>query len=113
MIGTKKKKLARGKAEELENFGAEKKEADSVEESKGRAGKREIEEGTRLVSEMLWAWMEAEKSRKSSTEERMDVDDDPTVQLEAKLASLKHSFQSFLPQLEQNPWVRDVLMNSY
>jgi len=109
-------KLARGKAEELENFGEGKKEEGSGEEECKRAAeKSEIEEGTRLVMQMLEAWMEAEKSRKGSTEETMDVDGDGdlTVQLEAKLACLKHAFQSFLPQLEQNPWVRDVLMNSY
>ncbi|PLW57797.1 hypothetical protein PCANC_01430, partial [Puccinia coronata f. sp. avenae] len=100
-------KLARVKAEELEYFGEDKK-MDASDKCKS---KEEMEEGTKLVEQMLQKWIQAEQTRESSSDQ-MDHDD-MSLNLESKLNSLKESFQSFLPQLEQNAWVREILMASY
>ncbi|PLW20015.1 hypothetical protein PCANC_10167 [Puccinia coronata f. sp. avenae] len=100
-------KLARVKAEELEYFGEDKK-TDASDKCKS---KEEMEEGTKLVEQMLQKWIQAEQTRESSSDQ-MDHDD-MSLNLESKLNSLKESFQSFLPQLEQNAWVREILMASY
>jgi hypothetical protein len=70
-----------------------------------------VEEGTGLVRQMLERWIDQDQSMKTSSDQ-MDLDDDQ-LKLDSKLNCLKESFQSFLPQLEQNPWIRDILMNSY
>jgi hypothetical protein len=95
------------KAEELEYFGEDKK-MDASDKCKS---KEEMEEGTKLVEQMLQKWIQAEQTRESSSDQ-MDHDD-MSLNLESKLNSLKESFQSFLPQLEQNAWVREILMASY
>ncbi|KAH9458926.1 hypothetical protein Pst134EA_019080 [Puccinia striiformis f. sp. tritici] len=109
-------KLARRKAEELEYFGDSKKEDEGSDKNqapkKAVHSKEEVEEGTRLVSEMLQKWIDQETNKKNPSDQ-MDLDQDDKLKLESKLDCLKESFQTFLPQLEQNPWVRDILMTSY
>ena len=65
-----------------------------------------IEEGTRLVEELLKTW-----ASQQSCADGEDIvmsngaDDDP----EAQLQQLRHCFDQFRPELEQNLWVRRVL----
>ncbi|EFP76252.2 DNA mismatch repair protein MSH2 [Puccinia graminis f. sp. tritici CRL 75-36-700-3] len=105
-------KLARRKAEELEYFGEEEVEDSEKKKKKTKAPtQEEVEEGTGLVRQMLEKWIDQDQRMKTSPDQ-MDLDDDQ-LKLDSKLKCLKESFQSFLPQLEQNPWIRDILMNSY
>ncbi|MBW0485756.1 hypothetical protein O181_025471 [Austropuccinia psidii MF-1] len=95
-------KLARRKANELEHFDSKKSLVELPAD--------EVEAGAALVEQMLQNWLEAES-------ETMDIDDDSATddqsKLDLKLNKLKGSFEAFIPQLEQNSWFREVLMNSY
>lgn len=98
-------KLARRKADELEYFG----------DDNGSANQQDLqaegmEEGAKLVEKMLGDWIRKEENQAT---DGMDVDDDEQAKLDSCLKNLQEAFQEYLPQLEQNSWVREVLMNTY
>jgi len=86
-------KLAKRKAEELEDFSNLSPDADTAV----------AEEGSQLIKEFFQAWL-------SRTDE-MDVDDDlaedsnPTQQIE----ELRRCFEEFKPRLEANAWCQSLL----
>ncbi|KAG0140558.1 hypothetical protein CROQUDRAFT_665038 [Cronartium quercuum f. sp. fusiforme G11] len=94
-------RLARRKADELEQFGKE-------ETSFGKVSEDEIEAGTALVEEVLRTWAESQ-----STAMEIDEEGDDEARFECELKRLEDSFKSYLPQLEKNKWVQEVLMNTY
>ena len=65
-----------------------------------------VEEGTKLIEELLKAWAEG-----TSTQDGEDVvmADDESGDPEAQLAELKKCFERFRPQLESNAWVKEIL----
>jgi DNA mismatch repair protein MSH2 len=62
--------------------------------------KADLEAGTKLMEEMFKA-MAAEP-----TGDQMELDDDDG---EAQLQSIKSCFEKYIPQLEGNPWCRNIL----
>lgn len=94
-------KLARRKADELEQFGSS---APSTETTIPEA---EIEAGVGLVEEMLEKWAQ-------TAGDAMDIDD-PSMEAryESELKQLEGCLKSYIPQLEKNRWVQEVLMNTY
>ncbi|EIN09262.1 DNA mismatch repair protein [Punctularia strigosozonata HHB-11173 SS5] len=91
-------KLARRKANELEDFGRD--EAEDAEFSE-----EVTEEGVELVEELLRTW--ATRSAGGSDE---DVDMDAAdLTPEQQLEELKRCVETFKPRIEANPWVRSLL----
>ncbi|KAI0711342.1 DNA mismatch repair protein [Earliella scabrosa] len=89
-------KLARKKADELEDFNQEKHEPELPEEV--------VEEGAKIVEEMLRAW--AAKSGQDGEDVVMgDEDASPEEQLE----ELKRCVEQFRPKIESNPWAQSLL----
>ncbi|KAJ7098387.1 DNA mismatch repair protein [Mycena epipterygia] len=88
-------KLARRKADELEDFGGEKRiDSEFPPEL--------TDEGIKIVEELLTAWVAP------STEDNEDIimtDDSPEAQLE----ELKRCVAQFQPRIEANPWLVSVL----
>ncbi|KAJ8701458.1 MSH2 protein [Pleurotus ostreatus] len=92
-------KLARRKAEELEDFGGENSSTQDV------ASEVIAEEGITIVEELLRTW--ASKASRSSTD--ADVDMDGEVSTEIQLDELRQCVELFRPQLEQNAWIQSLL----
>ncbi|KAF9493768.1 DNA mismatch repair protein [Pleurotus eryngii] len=92
-------KLARRKAEELEDFGGENSSTQDV------ASEAIAEEGIKIVEELLRTW--ASKASRSSTDADVDMDDE--VSTETQLDELRQCVELFGPQLEQNPWIQSLL----
>ncbi|KAF9508136.1 hypothetical protein BS47DRAFT_1398014 [Hydnum rufescens UP504] len=98
-------KLAKRKADELEDFG----EAESTLPAK--YSRAEIEEGAKLVEEVLRTWSSTAKNGATVSDGDADVvmgevnmDDDVR-----ELHHLKACFERFKPQIEANGWCRDIL----
>ncbi|KAG9218238.1 hypothetical protein CCMSSC00406_0005919 [Pleurotus cornucopiae] len=89
-------KLARRKAEELEDFGGENSSTQDA------ASEAITEEGIKIVEELLRTW-----ASHSSTDD--DVDMDGEVSTETQLDELRQCVELFKPQLEQNPWIQSLL----
>ncbi|KAI0635322.1 DNA mismatch repair protein [Trametes polyzona] len=91
-------KLARRKADELEDFNNDKAEPDLPAEV--------IEEGTQIVEELLRTWA-------ASTGGGHDGEDvvmgDVEASEEAQLEELRRCVEKFRPKIESNPWVQNVL----
>ncbi|KAJ6578594.1 DNA mismatch repair protein [Mycena sp. CBHHK59/15] len=88
-------KLARKKADELEDFGGEKKiDSDFSSELS--------EDGIKIVEELLLAWASPPED---DSEDVAMVDDSPEAQLE----ELKRCVAQFQPRIEANPWLVSVL----
>ncbi|OSD08187.1 DNA mismatch repair protein [Trametes coccinea BRFM310] len=90
-------KLARRKADELEDFSTHKTEPELPSEV--------VEEGTRIVEELLRTWAETQSGHDG--EDVVMGDEEPS--LEAQLEELKRCVEKFRPQIESNPWVQNVL----
>ncbi|KIP09722.1 hypothetical protein PHLGIDRAFT_300246 [Phlebiopsis gigantea 11061_1 CR5-6] len=92
-------KLAKQKADELEDFNADH-DMDLDPEA--------VEEGTKLVEQLLNTW-----AGRTSVQDGEDVvmfdDADDSGDPGAQLAELKKCFEQFQPQLEDNAWVKQVL----
>ncbi|KAI0765364.1 DNA mismatch repair protein [Fomes fomentarius] len=89
-------KLARKTADELEDFNQEKHEPELPADV--------IEEGTKIVEEMLRAW--ASRSDDDGEDVVMgDEDASPEEQLEV----LKRCVEQFRPKIESNPWAQSLL----
>lgn len=67
-----------------------------------------VEEGTKLVEELLRTWA-ARTSGHDGEDVIMADGDEDSGDPEAQLAELKHCFEQFRPQLESNAWVKQVL----
>ncbi|KAG5220992.1 MutS protein [Salix suchowensis] len=109
-------KLARRKAEELEDFGGGdsclgciriKADCIATENSSTQdvASEAIAEEGIKIVEELLRTW--ASKASRSSTDADVDMDDE--VSTETQLDELRQCVELFGPQLEQNPWIQSLL----
>lgn len=89
--------LARRKADELEDFNADKGEPELPAEV--------VEEGTQIVEELLRAW--------AATQGGHDGEDvvmgDEEASEEAQLEELRLCVEQFRPRIEGNPWVQSVL----
>ena len=64
-----------------------------------------VEEGSRLVEELLQAWV----STTSGGEDAMDVDGQQEQSPEEQLEELKKCVERFRPQVEQNLWAQRIL----
>ncbi|KAJ7255181.1 muts domain V-domain-containing protein [Mycena rebaudengoi] len=89
-------KLARRKADELEDFGGEKKHDSGFSPEL-------TDEGIKLVEELLLEW--SSQSGGADGEDVVMEDDSPEAQLE----ELKRCVAKFQPQIEANPWLVSVL----
>ncbi|KZS97038.1 DNA mismatch repair protein [Sistotremastrum niveocremeum HHB9708] len=86
-------KLAKRKAEELEDFGDDRTEfSDEV-----------ITEGTQLVQDLLETW--ASKIGQGPNEDSMDIDMTPTEQL----AVFRDCYETVKAQIDANPWCQHIL----
>ncbi|KZV87734.1 DNA mismatch repair protein [Exidia glandulosa HHB12029] len=93
-------KLARRKADELEDFGGEGQETFPQEV---------IDAGTRLMQQMFAAWLEQHPDPTAAGDGEdvtMDMDD---VGDAAELDTLKQCYEQYRTELEANPWCRSVL----
>ncbi|KAG8902921.1 MutS-like protein [Tulasnella sp. 403] len=94
-------KLAKRKADELEDFG-------DSENTPNKHSKQETEEGTKIVQEVLreWAKRTGGAARGGDDVEMGDASD---VSPEAQLDALRQCFEEFKPKVESNPWCRTLL----
>ena len=88
--------LARKKAEELEDFNHEKAEPELRADV--------VEEGTKIVEEMLRAW--TSRSDHDGEDVVMANDD---LSPEEQLEELKRCVEQFRPRIESNPWAQSLL----
>ncbi|KAI0732603.1 DNA mismatch repair protein [Fomitopsis betulina] len=93
-------KLARKTADELEDFNAE------VKHKEPGLSEEVVEEGTRIVEDLLRAWT-ANSAQMDDEDTVMTDDDEPDAA--TQLAELKVIFERFQPRLEGNTWVQSVL----
>ncbi|EKM56548.1 uncharacterized protein PHACADRAFT_207767 [Phanerochaete carnosa HHB-10118-sp] len=97
-------RLAKRKADELEDFNAEDRMQTELDPSV-------VEDGTALVEELLKAWSDSVSTHSDAYDvfmadaEGEDGEGDP----EAQLAELKRCIEQFRPRLESNAWVQQVL----
>ncbi|KAH9808943.1 muts domain V-domain-containing protein [Melampsora americana] len=94
-------KLARRKAEELEQFDKNTvmKETSIKEE--------EIESGVKLIEDILERWV-------NGNHNEMEIDEiDEKRQYENEIRKLEECFKGSLSELENNQWIKEVLMTSY
>ncbi|KAI0689572.1 muts domain V-domain-containing protein [Cytidiella melzeri] len=94
-------KLAKRKADELEDFNADRREIDADIPSEV------IEEGSKLVEQLLQTW--ASQTPVRDGEDIVMADGEDELGPEAQLAELKKCFEQFRPQLEQNLWAQRLL----
>ncbi|KAI0777272.1 DNA mismatch repair protein [Trametes elegans] len=90
-------KLARKKADELEDFSHEKTEPELPAEV--------VEEGTQIVEELLRTWAAAQPGHDGEDVVMGDEEADPDAQLE----ELRRCVEQFRPRIESNPWAQSVL----
>ncbi|KAI0646460.1 DNA mismatch repair protein [Trametes meyenii] len=90
-------KLARRKADELEDFNHEKAEPDLPPDV--------VEEGTRIVEQLLKEWAATQGGQDGEDVVMGDEGADPDAQLE----ELKRCVEKFRPQIEGNPWAQSLL----
>ncbi|KAJ7054473.1 muts domain V-domain-containing protein [Mycena amicta] len=88
-------KLARQKADELEDFGGEKDHDTGFPQDI-------TEEGMQIVDELLAAWS---SGKAQDDDEDILMEDSPEAQLE----ELKRHVAEFQPRIEANPWIVSVL----
>nr|XP_018259687.1 DNA mismatch repair protein MSH2 [Kwoniella dejecticola CBS 10117]OBR81845.1 DNA mismatch repair protein MSH2 [Kwoniella dejecticola CBS 10117] len=94
-------KLAKRKAEELEDFGD-----GDPDESLTKYTKEETDEGTALIQEFLNTW----KTRTATTTNGDgEGDEDMGMSEEDMLAELRRTAEEFKEKFEANPWVRGVV----
>ena len=88
--------LARKKADELEDFNHEKAEPELPADV--------VEEGTKLVEEMLRAW-----ASKTGHDGEDVVMGDEEASPEEQLEELKRCVEQFRHRIENSPWAQNVL----
>ncbi|CAK5272872.1 unnamed protein product [Mycena citricolor] len=92
-------KLAKRKADELEDFGVERQEA--VDDDPAMT-----EEGMRIVEELFAAWAaEQDQEMPDAADEDVSMEDDDF----ADLASLKRCVEQYRSRIEANPWLGKLL----
>jgi len=89
-------KLAKRKAEELEDFG------ETTAPSK--YSRQEMEEGAKLVEDVFRAWTTQNRGEDIIMSETNEDDEVAT-----RLEHLKVIFQQYQPQIEANSWCRDII----
>ncbi|KAF8582578.1 DNA mismatch repair protein [Ramaria rubella] len=92
-------KLAKRKADELEDFGDD--------NGIPKFTPEETEEGSKIVTELLRAWSSRTPQESENDGDDIVMSDD--VSVEDQLAELKRCFEEFRPQIEANPWCQAVL----
>ncbi|TFY67631.1 hypothetical protein EVG20_g3870 [Dentipellis fragilis] len=100
-------KLAKRKADELEDFNTE-----SAPSQEPEIAAEVTEEGIKLVEEFLRTWSAQGAAGQDGDGDVVMSDDNPTqadASPEAQLAQLKACFAEFRPRLEGNPWVQSLL----
>ncbi|KAG8936053.1 MutS-like protein [Tulasnella sp. 408] len=99
-------KLAKRKADELEDFGGE------SDQPAAKHSKAETDEGTQIVQEVLRDWV-SRTSGLASVEGDGDVamasSDAPEMSVEQQLEVLKQCFEEHRSKLESNPWCRTLI----
>ncbi|KZT68906.1 DNA mismatch repair protein [Daedalea quercina L-15889] len=93
-------KLAKQKADELEDFNTDEKHGDP------ELSAEVVEEGTKIIEDLLRTWV-ANASEKDGEDIVMSDDDPDSVAVQ--LAELKKCFEQFRPQIERNEWVQRAL----
>lgn len=93
-------RLAKRKAEELEDFGSE--QAPSQE---SQFSPEVIENGVQIVEELLKTW--ASQTPSAAHDEDVVMSDD--LSPEAQLAELKNCFSAYQEKIDNNPWVQSLL----
>ncbi|WWC92204.1 uncharacterized protein L201_007158 [Kwoniella dendrophila CBS 6074] len=93
-------KLAKRKAEELEDFGD-----GDPDESLTKYTKEETDEGTTLIKDFLDTW----KSRTAGTAVNGDGNEDMRMAEEEMLAELRRTAEEFKDRFENNVWVKGVM----
>ncbi|KAF8480131.1 DNA mismatch repair protein [Russula ochroleuca] len=93
-------RLAKRKAEELEDFGTE--QAPSQE---SQFSPEVIENGVQIVEELLKTW--ASRTPSAAQDEDVVMSDD--LSPEAQLAELKDCFSTYQGRMDNNPWVQSLL----
>ncbi|KAG8994263.1 MutS-like protein [Tulasnella sp. JGI-2019a] len=96
-------KLAKRKADELEDFG-------DSEQTANKHSKLETDEGTQLIQEILheWASRSGLQAGRSAGDEGEDVEMGG-VSPEEQLDVLKRCFEEYRPKVEGNAWCRTLL----
>ena len=62
--------------------------------------KQDVEAGTKLIEELFNTWAT------DNADNQMDLDDDDG---QAQLQSLRSCFEKYLPQLDANPWCKNMI----
>jgi len=93
-------RLAKRKAEELEDFGTE-----SAPSQESQFSPEVIESGVQIVEELLKSWVSGVPS--VVDDEDVVMSDDLTP--EAQLAELKSCFSAYQQKIQDNPWVQSLL----
>ena len=68
-----------------------------------------VEEGSKLVEELLQAWVAQTSTGVRDGEDVVMEDGESDLSPEAQLEELKRCVERFRPQVEQNLWARRVL----
>ncbi|KAF8508246.1 DNA mismatch repair protein [Hysterangium stoloniferum] len=92
-------KLAKRKADELEDFG------DGTDIT-AKFSKQEADDGSKIVTEFLQNWACRLPSNAEDGDDIVMADD---ISLDAELAELKRCFEEFKPRIESNPWCQAIL----
>ncbi|KLO12951.1 DNA mismatch repair protein MSH2 [Schizopora paradoxa] len=91
-------KLAKRKADELEDFGGD-------DDSATKFSPDLIEEGSQVVQDLLRSW--ATQTSQDSEDVDMDMGDDDRV--EEDLTSLRRCVEQYKDRIDSNPWIRTLL----
>jgi len=94
-------KLAKRKAEELEDFG------ETAPVAPSKYSRQEMEEGAKLVEDVFRAW--TTQNRNAGTEDIIMSESNEDDEAARQLEQLKVIFQQYRPQIEANPWCRDII----
>ncbi|THH29236.1 hypothetical protein EUX98_g4951 [Antrodiella citrinella] len=95
-------KLAKRKADELEDFNAS-----STDEADAQFAPEVVEEGTKLIEQLLREWSASQVN--GADEDISMTDEADEDDSEVQLAELKKCIEKYRGRLEENPWVRHVL----
>jgi len=96
-------KLAKRKAEELEDFG----EAAPVAPSK--YSRQEMEEGAKLVEDVFRAWTVQNHGTRVEAAEDVLMSETNEDEAVTQLEQLQIIFNKYRPQIEANPWCREII----
>lgn len=91
-------KLAKRKADELEDFGGD-------DDSATKFSPEVTEEGSKLVQDLMRSW--AMQTSQDSEDVDMDVGDDDRA--EEELSALRQCVEQYKDRIESNPWIQSLL----